>query len=833
MRTARALACCLLLLPLVGSVSPTESHYRAKSLLPGQPGSAQWKQLRTQLDRGNQLFHSGHYIQANQVFISVRKSARQAAVWDLAARAGGNTGSCQFALHQYQLALPSYLDARRLAALASDWSEVAILDSNIASLYSEMGDLEAAAGWMQGTLDHLSGEDRVKHLPEILIQLALVRARQGNMPEALALFRRGIDRADRAGNLDLYTTGWNRLGIEYLNRGNLPAADSAFLEAYRVRKFNHLPLESCYRNLGRLRMEQGDLNAASHLLDRCLELAQGPHGAIPAWDVYQLRGRVRLAQDRLPEALQDLRIAVHLARAWRWSTPSNDAGRLGAEEMLDQVYSAFIEAGNRLYLRTRDQALIRETFEAAEENRAASLRALVAGPRSGSGLSPACWEALLHLQRAEIQALQSPSPAASGELTAARAELTRLDAGESISFSGPQSPAGLIRRVQNSLDSHSALLSFHLGDSASWMWALDRSGMALYSLPPRRRIEDQVAAATVALRGNLPDSTQAGGALYQTLFGPLAQRFQQKSRWLLALDQGQHAAPGRPASAAPGLFEAPLSALAVETSGPRPVYLAERHNTVLIPGAAFWADAAARHRSSPASPVFVGIGDAIYNTADPRLPATWTARQTRPSAFAASASTSLPSLALPRLVASGPELDACARAWDGEEVLLKGAQASRDKLEEQIRRNPAVLHFATHFLPSDSARNSGLIALSLNSRGETQLLAPEEIAHWKLNGALVVLSGCGSAQGAVLPGTGLLGLTRAWLAAGARSVIGSRWTTPDDSGVLFTAFYRSLRGPAHADPSEALRAAQVEMIHAGGWRAHPQYWATYLTVGSQ
>ncbi len=317
------------------------------------------------------------------------------------------------------------------------------------------------------------------------------------------------------------------------------------------------------------------------------------------------------------------------------------------------------------------------------------------------------------------------------------------------------------------------------------------------------------------------------------LFGPLAPRFQQKTRWLLALDQGEHSAPARTGPTAPGLFDAPLSALAIETKGPRPVFVAELHNTVLIPGAAFWTEAVARHRSLPVSPVFIGIGDAIYNTADPRLPPSLVARQTRTTAFIASAATSLPSLALPRLVASGPELDACARAWVGERVLLKGAQASREQLQKQIRRNPAVLHFATHFLPSYGGRTSGLIALSLNPHGETELLAPEEIARWSVNGALVVLSGCHSAQGAVLPGTGLLGLTRAWLAAGAQCVIGSRWSTPDDSGVLFSALYRNLRGQAHPDPSEALRAAQVEMIHAGGWRAHPRYWGTYLTVGSQ
>jgi CHAT domain-containing protein len=791
----------------------------------------QWNGLRAQLNHGNELFHSGHYIQAIDTFKSVFDKAGKAQFLDLAARAGGNIGSCQFALHQYQPALRSFLDARRLAERAGDWNNTAALDTNIASLYSEIGDLDAAASWIQGALERFSGEDRARHLPEILIQLAIVRARQGRMPDALGLFREGIDRADRAGDLNLYTAGWNHLGVEYLNQGNLPAAESAFLEAFRVRKLNRLPLETCYRNLGRLRMQQGDLVSASHLLDRCVELAEDPHGAMPAWDVYQSRGRVRLAQGRLREALEDLRVAVRLARAWRWSAPANDSGRVGTEGMLDQVYAALIEAGNRLYLATRDPALIRETFEAAEENRAGSLRALVAGPRTGSDLSPAYWELVLHLQRAEVQALRVHTAAAQDDLAAARAALTRADAAEFKSAPMRENPEGLTRRVQAALDSRSALLSFQLGDSISWLWAVDHTSLVLYALPPRPRIEERIGAATRGLREDLPDSVESSAALYQTLFGPLPVRFERKSRWFLALDQGEHSTRVYSANAEPGLFDVPLAALSIKVKG-GPVFVAERRGTVVIPGAAYWADAMSRHDSRDPSRVFVGIGDPIYNTADPRLPDKRAERRA-PATLTLWASTSLPALALPRLVASGPELDACARAWNGDEVLLKGAEASREKLEEQIRRNPAVLHFATHFLSSNDGEASGLIALSLNRRGETELLSPMEIVHWKINTALVVLSGCHSAEGAVLPGTGLLGLTRAWLAAGAQSVIGSRWSTPDDSGVLFSSLYRILRRQVHIDAAEALREAQVETIHAGGWRAHPRYWGAYLAVGKQ
>jgi CHAT domain-containing protein len=78
----------------------------------------------------------------------------------------------------------------------------------------------------------------------------------------------------------------------------------------------------------------------------------------------------------------------------------------------------------------------------------------------------------------------------------------------------------------------------------------------------------------------------------------------------------------------------------------------------------------------------------------------------------------------------------------------------------------------------------------------------------------------------------MLGLTRAWILAGARSVIGSHWATRDENGTLFSAFYRALREQGRLDPAEALRSAQLQMIRTGGWRARPQYWGAYFVVGN-
>ncbi|MBI3693728.1 MAG: CHAT domain-containing protein, partial [Acidobacteria bacterium] len=99
---------------------------------------------------------------------------------------------------------------------------------------------------------------------------------------------------------------------------------------------------------------------------------------------------------------------------------------------------------------------------------------------------------------------------------------------------------------------------------------------------------------------------------------------------------------------------------------------------------------------------------------------------------------------------------------------------------------------------------------------------------------MVLLNGCDSGTGRNLPGAGVVGLARAFLAAGARSVCATRWRVPEEEGALVERLYRSLAGRAGApvDRAEALRQAQREMIRAGDWRAEPRYWAAYFLMGS-
>jgi CHAT domain-containing protein len=529
---------------------------------------------------------------------------------------------------------------------------------------------------------------------------------------------------------------------------------------------------------------------------------------------------LRLAQGRIRDALADLRIAVRLARAWRWSAPSDDAMRIGAEGWLDRVYSALIEAGNQLYLKTGDTALVRETFEAAEENRANSLRTLVEERKDAAAALPAnYWAALQELQRAEVLALRNPTPGSEEAANNARAHVAQIEA--SSTSEPPPATQNLLRRARAGLDRDSAIVSFHLGDQSSWMWAVDADGIAVYRLPARDQLKPLIEASAAAIRNGKGVATSgvttAGTALYQALFGPLAPRFLHKSNWLLALDDE--------------LFDVPFAALPIPPEEPssKGSFLVERRLTEIVPSVAFWLARGKPVVSGADASLFLGVGDPIYNSADPRLPKSARASSRKSSPLDLFAALPPP---LPRLVASAAELEACARAWKGSHVLLEGASASRSSIEQQFERHPAVVHFATHFLPSAEAEPQGMIALSLTDSGTADVLRPAEIARWHSGAELVVLSGCNSAAGAALPGTGLLGLNRAWLAAGAQNVISSHWAVPDESGSLFVSLYRNLSA-YRLSAAQALRAAQLEMLRTGGWRARPEYWGAYFAMGKE
>src|SRR5262249_42117550 len=133
------------------------------------------KQYKEVMKDGGVSFAEGRYVQARGEFHRALEMARAAGRNDWAARVLSNIAGCQFASHEYQPALESYLDARRMAEVLSEVETVAAIDANIASLHAQMGEIEAAIQWLQVSMRRSSGSAT---LPQMQIEMGSLVARQ-------------------------------------------------------------------------------------------------------------------------------------------------------------------------------------------------------------------------------------------------------------------------------------------------------------------------------------------------------------------------------------------------------------------------------------------------------------------------------------------------------------------------------------------------------------------------------------------------------------------------------------------------------------------------------
>ena len=141
-----------------------------------------------------------------------------------------------------------------------------------------------------------------------------------------------------------------------------------------------------------------------------------------------------------------------------------------------------------------------------------------------------------------------------------------------------------------------------------------------------------------------------------------------------------------------------------------------------------------------------------------------------------------------------------------------------------------VLHPSTHnYLDDRQPFYSRLVFSPDSSRGEDGSLYTYEIFNMSVSADLVVLSGCETGLGLLSRGEGIVGLSRAFMYAGASSLVVSLWPVGDRSTAGFMAeFYRNLwRGEGKA---EALRQAKRMMIR-DPLKRDPFFWAPFILLG--
>jgi CHAT domain-containing protein len=168
--------------------------------------------------------------------------------------------------------------------------------------------------------------------------------------------------------------------------------------------------------------------------------------------------------------------------------------------------------------------------------------------------------------------------------------------------------------------------------------------------------------------------------------------------------------------------------------------------------------------------------------------------------------------------------------------VLVGREAD-EKTFKTLAPQYATIHLATHgVLDNRDPLNSYLLLTKTDDETENEgSLQAREIIDLQLDADLAVLSACETGNGRISPGEGVIGMSWAFLVAGARAVVVSQWRVNSAStSRLMKNFYQALakqNDASSSNKSAALRDASLHLLKDRRYR-HPFYWAGFVLVSS-
>ncbi len=427
-----------------------------------------------------------------------------------------------------------------------------------------------------------------------------------------------------------------------------------------------------------------------------------------------------------------------------------------------------------------------------------------------------------------------------------------------LTGSQPQSLADTQQKV---LDDGTVLLEYSLGHDSSYLFAVGRSSASLFKLSPRTdldklatdfraqlippKLQRRIVGIDVAepQRGlglvegpseNLTAFVAASNALYKAAVEPAASAFGEKR--LLVVADG-------------ALNYNPFEALVKTTDGSdysALSYLIKTNEIVYAPSASVVA-AIRQQRGSASGKGILLVADPVFNADDPRLKGNSAAQaggearglglglESAINDVAGSADgQSASGLHLARLVGTrteAEEISKIAKTGGVQTDLWIDLNASEDNVRNRDMMNYKVIHIATHgLLDAQRPQFTGVVLSLIGNKSNDGFLRTDEIFNLRMNPALVMLSACETGLGKEKRGEGVIGLTRAFMYAGAPTVGVTLWSVADKSTAdLMTDFYKRFLG-ASPSASGAMRDAQLSMISAKKYSA-PFYWAPFVLVG--
>lgn len=352
-----------------------------------------------------------------------------------------------------------------------------------------------------------------------------------------------------------------------------------------------------------------------------------------------------------------------------------------------------------------------------------------------------------------------------------------------------------LEMFQESLSPAEAVLEYIVDNPASYCLVITRTTHRIIRLSPKHVISGAADAYLREVKAKHTGNSEAR-QLYQLLLAPISES-EDKQQLIIVRDGLLHLVP----------FDALRDA--------HDQYVVQSHTVVYAPSAMTFF-LLRRGRSRRRSSGMLAVGGVPYGHSG-----------LKPSAITRGSSEG----GLPDLPSSADEARSAIEALpSAQNTLLIGNAATETAVKNSMDHR--IVHLAVHAIVNKTRPDrASLVLLSDPVNGEDGFLEASEIVQLPLRSDLVVLSACDTAVGPIEGEEGVSTLSRAFLLAGARTVISTLWSIDDNStSYLMKMFYsRVSRGE---DAAYALRMAKKDMLQAfGSSSALPYYWAGFTVEG--
>ena len=721
--------------------------------------------------------------------------------------------------------------------------------NNLGVLAKDRGDLEAAEAFYRRALEIYE-----KLAPGSLgvaidlNNLGNVSLDRGDLKLAEVFYRRALEIYEKLapGSLDV-AMSYNNLGVVAKELGNLEAAEAYNRRSLEIKEKlapGSLAAAMSLNNLGNVALGRGELKAADVFYRRALEIYEklAPGSKNAAESAYFL-AKVLRDEGEPQEALLYFERAAKAVESQMERLGGSEETRAAFRASYLDCYRDYID----LLLR---QGQRKEAFHLLERSRARQLLAMLA---ERDLLFGADVPVEMDRQRRMLNAEQRKALEAMGELSIGdeekirglrlgleeiqgkQAELQKAIKETSPHLAALQYPAPLDAvQAQSLLEPGTVLLTWSVGRERTHLFVLTRAKLETAEIKIGR---EALALKVRRLRDQITEgeALTAAGDLSKLLIGPARKTLAKAERLLIIPDGPLH-----------GLPFATLDDPVKEGA-----FLVERFPITTVVSMTVYGEIKKQEKPAGerANPSLVAFGDPSY---PPGLLGDGKSPDISPALRTAMKG----GLRLGPLPSTRVEVEAIGRLYHGEASLRLGSEATEESAKT-LGKVPSVIHFACHgYVNERFPLESGLV-LSIPEKFEEGkengfLQAWEIFEKLRIDADLVTLSACETALGKEMGGEGLIGLTRAFQYAGARSVLSSLWNVADEStALLMTRFYVYLR--EGKPKAEALRLAQLDLIGSGSGKppksvsssspaprlsgsparsfSHPFYWAAFVLNG--